>query len=62
MMPPSLLQVGTPDEVRAHAKMLIDVVGKGGGYIMGPKSIMDEAKPELVKVWIDFTKESGVYR
>ena len=62
MMPLSLLQVGTPDEVRAHAKMLIDMVGKGGGYIMGPKSIMDEAKPELVKVWIDFTKEYGVYR
>ena len=32
-----------------------------GGYIMGPKSAMDECNPELVKVWFDFTKEYGVY-
>lgn len=62
MMPLSLLQVGTPDSVREYAKKLIDVVGKGGGFIMGPRSIMDEAKPELVKVWVEFTKEYGTYK
>jgi uroporphyrinogen-III decarboxylase len=62
MMPLSLLQVGTPDSVRAYTKTLIDVVGKGGGFIMGPRCIMDEANPELVKVWFNFTKEYGVYR
>ena len=61
MMPLSLLQVGTPESVRAYAKTLIDVVGKGGGFVMGPRSIMDEANPELVKVWVEFTKEYGVY-
>ena len=61
MMPLSLLQVGTPDSVRAYAKKLIDVVGKGGGFIMGPGSAMDEANPELVRVWVEFTKEYGVY-
>jgi uroporphyrinogen-III decarboxylase len=60
-MPLSLLQIGTPDKVKAYAKKLIDVVGKDGGFIMGPKSAMDEADPELVKVWFDFTKEYGVY-
>ena len=34
----------------------------GWGYIMRPKSIMDEANPELVEVWVDFTREYGVYR
>jgi len=29
--------------------------------MMGPSSVMDEANPELVKVWFDFTKEYGVY-
>jgi len=38
----------------------IDVVGKGGGFIMGPRSAIDEANPELVKVWRDFTREYGV--
>lgn len=60
-MPLSLLQTGTPDKVKACAKKLIDVVGRGGGFIMGPKSAMDESNPELVKVWFDFTKEYGVY-
>ena len=61
-MPLSLLQAGTPEKVKAYAKELIDVVGKDGGFIMGPKSAMDEANPELAKVWFDFTKEYGVYK
>ena len=60
-MPLSLLQTGTPDQVKEYSKKLIDVVGKDGGFIMGPKSAMDETNPELVKVWFDFTKEYGVY-
>jgi hypothetical protein len=62
MMPVSVLQMGTPDEVKAAAKELIDVVGKDGGFIMGPRSVLDEAKPELVKIWVDFTREYGQYR
>jgi len=62
MMPLSLLQGGTAQQVKDYAKKLIDVVGKGGGFIMGPRSAMDEAKPELVKVWVDFTKKYGVYK
>jgi uroporphyrinogen-III decarboxylase len=61
MMPPSLLQTGTPDEVKAYSKKLIDVCGKNGGFVMGPRSVMDEANPELVKVWFNYTKEYGVY-
>jgi uroporphyrinogen-III decarboxylase len=60
--PVSLLQTGTVEEVKAHTKKLIDVVGKDGGYIMGARGSLDEANPELVKVWIDYTKEYGVYR
>jgi hypothetical protein len=55
-MPVSILQTGTPEMVKDYAKNLIDVLGKGGGFIMGPNSAMDEANPELVKVWVDFTK------
>ncbi len=62
MMPLSLLQTGTPESVKEYAKKLIDVVAKGGGFIMGPRSIMDDANPALVKVWVNFTKEYGVYR
>ncbi len=60
-MPLSLLQSGTPDQVKEYAKRLIDVVGKGGGFIMTSRGGMDDANPELVKVWAEFTKEYGVY-
>jgi uroporphyrinogen-III decarboxylase len=61
-MPLSLLQTGTPEQVKAYAKKLIDVVGRGGGFIMGSNIVLDNANPKLVKVWVDFTREYGVYR
>jgi hypothetical protein len=61
-VPCSLLQSGTPDEVKAHAKKLIDVCGKDGGFIMSTRSPVDDAKPDTLKALIDFTIEYGVYR
>jgi uroporphyrinogen-III decarboxylase len=61
-MPLSLLIAGTPEQIKDYAKKLIDVVGKDGGFIMGSNTVLDYAKPELVKVWVDFTREYGVYR
>jgi uroporphyrinogen-III decarboxylase len=52
---------GTPEEVKAICKDLIDVAGKGGGYIMTSGCSMDEAKPDTLRAMIDFTKEYGVY-
>lgn len=60
-MPSSLLSVGTPQEVTAYTKQLIDVMGDGGGYIMAGGYSLTEAKPDLVKVWINFTKDYGRY-
>jgi uroporphyrinogen-III decarboxylase len=60
-MPSSLLSVGTPRQVTAYAKQLIDVVGEGGGYIMAGGYSLTEARPDLVKVWIDFSKKYGQY-
>ena len=59
--PVSLLHGGTPAQIRALTKELIDVVGKDGGFIMGPSASMAEADPGLVKVWVQATKEYGVY-
>ena len=38
---------------------MIEVVGEGGGYILGPRSSTDEVKPENLKAMIEFTKEYG---
>ena len=60
-VPLPLLQTGTEEEIKDYCKMLIDVVGKGGGFIMDAGGGMDDAKPENVKTMFDFTKEYGVY-
>ena len=59
--PVSLLHGGTPDQILSLTRGLIDVVGRAGGFIMGASSSMAEANPELVKVWVDATKEYGAY-
>jgi hypothetical protein len=61
-MPSSMLQLGTPQEVRDYAKKLIDTAGKGGGFIMANGAFFDHAKPENVKAMVEFTKEYGVYK
>ncbi|NVM23838.1 MAG: hypothetical protein HWN68_18920, partial [Desulfobacterales bacterium] len=60
-VPPSLLQVGSSQDVKDYCKRLIDVVGKGGGFIMASRSSIDVVKPENLKAMIDFTKEYGIY-
>jgi uroporphyrinogen-III decarboxylase len=58
----SMLQAGTAEEVRAFTKKLCEEVGKGGGYIMSVGvGEMEGCRPDLVKVWVDSTKEFGVY-
>ena len=59
--PVSLLQTGTPEKVREHTKKMCEAVGKNGGFIMAAGSAMDYCNKELVKVWVDSTKEFGRY-
>lgn len=59
--PVSVLQGGTVEQVRDLTKQFCQIVGKGGGYVMSTNTSMDECNPELVKAWVDATKEFGVY-
>ena len=61
-VPSGLILTGTPEQVKAYCKNLIDVVGKGGGYIMSFGTSMDEGKADTIHAMIDFTKEYGVYK
>jgi uroporphyrinogen-III decarboxylase len=60
-VPLSIMSTGTPGDVKDYCKKLIDVVGKGGGFIMDSSTVLDDAKPENLKTMMDFTKEYGVY-
>jgi uroporphyrinogen-III decarboxylase len=58
----SLLQAGTAQEVREFTKRLCREVGKGGGYLMGVGvGEMEGCRPDLIKAWVETTKEYGVY-
>ncbi|MBI2433199.1 MAG: hypothetical protein HYV26_10035 [Candidatus Hydrogenedentes bacterium] len=61
-VPNTLLSYGTPDEVRACCKRIIDEVACDGGYIMDASAIIqNDAKVENVRAMTDFTREYGVY-
>ena len=57
----SLLQSGTPEQVEEHTRMMIETVGSDGGFIMTSNTILDDAKPELLRAWVDATLKYGVY-
>ena len=60
-VPLSLLGTGTPDDVKAYCRDLIDSAGKDGGFILSTGAGMADSKPENVKAMIDFSMEYGVY-
>ena len=61
-IPNELLAFGTPEDVRACCKKVIDGVARDGGYILDASAIMqDEPKVENVRAMTDFTREYGVY-
>jgi len=41
----SVLPFGTPDEVRQHVKQVIQTVGAGGGFVVGPSHVLERDTP-----------------
>jgi uroporphyrinogen-III decarboxylase len=57
-VPISMLQIGSPSEVDEYCRKLIEVCGKGGGFILtSGSSSIDQAKPENVKAMVDSVKK-----
>jgi hypothetical protein len=58
----SLLVTGTPDDVKAHCKELIETAGRNGGYIMAPGANADNSKLENLMAMMEAAKEYGMYK
>lgn len=57
-----LLAFGTPEDVKAYCKKLIDLLAPDGGYIMDASAIVqNEPKLENVRAMTEFTRQYGVY-
>lgn len=62
-VPATLLASGTASEVEAYCKKLIDVVGKGGGFILSSGcDVPVDAKLENVRAMVDTARKYGAYR
>jgi len=60
-IPASLMCTGTPEAVKAYCRKLIEVCGKGGGYIMAGGASVDKADPRNFHVLMEAAKEYGTY-
>jgi hypothetical protein len=61
-VPAALIHTGTPDDVVAYCRKLIETAGKGGGFVLTTGAGVDHnAKPENVHAMIRSAKEYGVY-
>jgi uroporphyrinogen-III decarboxylase len=61
-VPTALMTAGTPDEVKAYCKELIEIIGKDGSFILTNGCGIDHAKAENVQAMMEAGKEYGVYR
>ena len=52
-VPLSLIYAGTAEETAAYVAHLIDVAGKGGGYILDIGAVADAGKDENLRAMID---------
>lgn len=58
----SVLQAGTPEQVRAETRRVCEIAGEGGGFVMTTSiGEMEGCDPDLVQVWVDATKEFAVH-
>lgn len=61
-IPNFLLSYGSPEEVRAYCRKVIDRVAREGGYIMDASAILqDDTDEENLRAMTEFTREYGVY-
>jgi len=61
-VPLSLIHAGTPEEVAAYTRKLIETAGEGGGYILDFGAGPDDGLEENLKAMLDTAKRSGVYK
>jgi uroporphyrinogen-III decarboxylase len=60
-LPVSLLETGTPEDVRDYVKRLLDDVAGDGGFILSTGAVVDHARPDNLHAFLDAGREYGVY-
>ena len=61
-VPTSLMMTGTPQEVKQYCRKLIEVCGKGGGYVLTGGANIDKGPAENMRAMMAAAKEYGTYK
>jgi uroporphyrinogen-III decarboxylase len=61
-VPTSLMCTGTPQDVREICRKLIEVCGRGGGYLLTGGAAATEVREENLHAMMEAAKEYGVYK
>lgn len=61
-VPASLLRTGTPQAIKEYCRKLIDVCGKGGGFILTGGASIDKGNPDNLRAMIEAVEEYGIYK
>jgi uroporphyrinogen-III decarboxylase len=61
-VPASVLHTGTPEDVKAYCRKLIETCAPGGGYMLTGAAGMNEGNPENLRAMMSAVKEYGVYK
>ena len=59
--PVSLIMAGTPEQIEAETKKLLDAVKGDGGYVLSIGTAMDDARPDTIDAFIRAGKKYGKY-
>ena len=58
-----ILPFGSVGEVREEVRRVMEILGPGGGYLLGPvHTVMNDVPPENVLAMVDAVEEFGYYR
>jgi hypothetical protein len=61
-VPSSLMVTGSPADVKAYCRKLIEGCGRGGGFMLAAGAIAENPKMENLKAMIESVDEYGVYK
>ena len=61
-IPVSVMLTGTPDDVKATCRRLIETCAAGGGYILTGAASMNNGSPANLQAVMEAAREYGTYR
>jgi hypothetical protein len=60
-VPLSILQTGTPDDVREYCRKLIEIAAPGGGFLLDSGAVIHQGNDENIRAMIQAARDYGVY-